>query len=564
MELFKFEQRKAIHYALLSAIILLQLLVVATWYNETRLSEAFNKMAAADSMLSNSNKVNFALIASQKHFNDYITNKDDAALGRYAQELGKADSLMATLGQTIKDNPDFSRLTRRKDSVTSELRSLKASIDSIVDGHIGGRGGDYPQRFALHDFGSKKILDDIETKTYVNVKEAQRKGFFSRIADAFSGKTAVKQEYINTVVKIKYNDKILTGDVEKQIGTAMQLSEAHYRKEFERLKQNFSNVRRSDLALMRINNQLLVLTAKLAADYNASGLLPNDGKDVRSQYASARSIRNYSIVLIILLMMAISVILFRFTRMAFDYEARLREAQEKISRSLDFKNRITGMISHEIRSPLHILSLYSRKAREQAKDDASAEVFRDIEFTTQSLLMLSQQILEYSRDENRPLALAEKPFRIKAELQSIMESLATMTETKGNKLKVEYNLMEYEVTSDAAKIHQLCYNILGNANKFTESGVISVGITTQSVTDFEVDLKVVVSDTGVGIAPDDLAHIFDSYYQGTVSNDVNDLGVGLGLNICREIVELFDGSIAISSEENKGTIVTFNLVLART
>ncbi|CAM3290241.1 hypothetical protein FLLO111716_01280 [Flavobacterium longum] len=564
MELFKFEQRKAIHYALLSAIILLQLLVVATWYNETRLSEAFNKMAAADSMLSNSNKVNFALIASQKHFNDYITHKDDAALARYAQELGKADSLMATLGHTIKDNPDFRRLTRQKDSVASELRRLKASIDSIVDGHIGGRGGDYPQRFDLHDFGSKKILDDIETKTYVNVKEAQRKGFFSRIADAFSGKTAVKQEYINTVVKIKYNDKILTGDVEKQIGTAMELSEAHYRKEFARLKQNFSNVRQSDLALMRINNQLLVLTAKLAADYNASGLLPNDGKDVRSQYASARSIRNYSIVLIILLMMAISVILFKFTRIAFDYEARLREAQEKISRSLDFKNRITGMISHEIRSPLHILSLYSRKARERAKDDASAEVFRDIEFTTQSLLMLSQQILEYSRDENRPLALAEKPFHIKAELQNIMESLATMTETKGNQLKVDYNLMEYEVTSDAAKIHQLCYNIVGNANKFTEGGVISVGITTQSVTDFEVDLKVVVSDTGVGIASDDLAHIFDSYYQGTVSNDVNDLGVGLGLNICREIVELFDGNIAISSEENKGTIVTLNLVLART
>lgn len=564
MELFKFEQRKAIHYALLSAIILLQLLVVATWYNETRLAEAFNKMATADTMLSNSNKVNFALIASQKHFNDYITDKDDAALARYAQELGKADSLMATLGHTIKDNPDFSRLMRQKDSVASELRTLKASIDSIVDGHISGHGGDYPQRFALHDFGSKKILDDIETKTYINVKEAKRKGFFSRIADAFSGKTDVKKEYINTVVKIKYNDKILTGDVEKQIGTAMALSEAHYQKEFARLKQSFSNVRQSDLALMRINNQLLALTAKLAAEYDASGLLPNDGKDVRSQYASARSIRNYSIVLIILLMMVISAILFKFTRMAFDYESRLREAQEKISRSLDFKNRITGMISHEIRSPLHILSLYSRKAREKAKDDASAEIFRDIEFTTQSLLMLSQQILEYSRDENRPLALTEKPFHIKAELQSIMESLATMTETKGNQLKVKYNLMEYEVTSDAAKIHQLCYNIVGNASKFTDGGAISVNITTQRVTDFEVDLKVVVSDTGVGIAPDDLAHIFDSYYQGTVSNDVNDLGVGLGLNICREIVELFDGSIAISSEENKGTIVTFNLVLART
>lgn len=564
MELFKFEQRKAIHYTLLSAIILLQLLVVATWYNETRLSEAFNKMATADSVLSNSNKLNFALIASQKHFNDYITNKDEAALGQYAQKLGEADSLMAALGHSIKDNPDFSRLLHQKDSVASQLSTLKASIDSIVDEHLGGHGGDFPKRFALQDFESKKILDDIETKTYINVKEAKRKGFFSRIADAFSGKTDVKKEYINTVVKLKYNDKVITGDIEKQIGTAMHLAEAHYEKEFERLKQSFSNVRQSDLALMRINNQLLALTGELAASYSASGLLPNDGRDVRSQYASARTVRNYSIVLIVLLMMVISFILFKFTRMAFDYEERLRDAQAKISRSLDFKNRITGMISHEIRSPLHILSLYSRKAREQAKDDASAEVFRDIEFTTQSLLMLSQQILEYSRDEDRPMALREKPFYIKSELQRIVESLAAMAETKGNTLDVQLDLMEYEVTSDAAKIHQLFYNIVGNANKFTDNGSIGVKITAQRVTDYEVDLKVVVSDTGVGIAAEDLPHIFDSYYQGTVSGNVNDLGVGLGLNICREIVELFDGNIGITAEENNGTTVTFNLVLART
>ena len=564
MELFKFEQRKAIHYTLLSAIILLQLLVVATWYNETRLSEAFNKMATADSVLSNSNKVNFALIGSQQHFNDYIANKDEAALARYAQKLDEADSLMTALGRTINGNPDFTRLMRRKDSIASQLSTLNAAIDSIVDGHIGGHGGDFPNRFALQDFGSKKILDDIETKTYVNVKEAQRKGFFSRIADAFSGKTAVKKEYINTVVKIKYNDKVITGDIEKQIGTAMQLSESHYQREFERLKQNFSNVRQSDLALMRINNQLLALTGRLAAAYNESGLLPNNGNDARSQYASARTIRNYSIVLIVLLMLVISFILFKFTRMAFDYEKRLRDAQEKISRSLAFKNRITGMISHEIRSPLHILSLYSRKARERTKDEASKELFRDIEFTTQSLLMLSQQILEYSKDENRPLTLTEKPFNLKLELQNVIESLETMAQTKGNRINVQFNLVEYEVTSDAAKIHQLFYNIVGNANKFTERGSISIVITAQKVTDFEVDLSVVVSDNGLGIAPQELAHIFDSYYQGTVSREVSNLGVGLGLNICREIVELFGGKIDITSKENKGTTVTFNLVLART
>ena len=70
-----------------------------------------------------------------------------------------------------------------------------------------------------------------------------------------------------------------------------------------------------------------------------------------------------------------------------------------------------------------------------------------------------------------------------------------------------------------------------------------------------------MSDNGMGIAENDLKNIFESYYQGTVSEKVNDLGVGLGLNICKEIIELFDGEIAVKSQAGKGTEVTFNLIL---
>jgi signal transduction histidine kinase len=78
-----------------------------------------------------------------------------------------------------------------------------------------------------------------------------------------------------------------------------------------------------------------------------------------------------------------------------------------------------------------------------------------------------------------------------------------------------------------------------------------------------MNLKVVISDNGIGIAENDLENIFESYYQGTVSEKVNNLGVGLGLNICKEIIELFDGGISIESKPDNGTKVTFNLILTQ-
>lgn len=106
------------------------------------------------------------------------------------------------------------------------------------------------------------------------------------------------------------------------------------------------------------------------------------------------------------------------------------------------------------------------------------------------------------------------------------------------------------------------YNIVGNANKFTENGVIKIDASSTKLSEFETELSVMVSDNGIGIAKEDLSHIFESHYQGAVSENVSDIGIGLGLNICREIVRLFDGNIRVESEVRKGTTVTFNLVLA--
>jgi len=565
LEKLKFEHRKAVHYTLLSSIIFLQVMAIITWYNETKLSNAFDTIAASNKALKYTNLVNNSLIKSQGYFNNYINNRDEVSLKNYTTTLNEMGRLMDSLHLASSEDKDFKKILKEKDNTEAEILRIKAAIDSIIDNQISQNQDGFPKPFKFAPFESKKFLDNIKTDSYIKVDTASRKGLFSRLADAFAGRINIQKEYLNTVVTMRYKDKVSTGNVEEQMANTLLISNKYYENEFNTLKKSFSNLRKSDLKLMKLNNELLALSDKVKSNYNTNNLLQDDNqKNIEDQYHTNKMVRSYSIILLILLMLVVSVILFNFTRIAFEYEKRLTAAQEKIRQSLDFKNRITGMISHEIRSPLSIIGLYSKKAQTNVKDEELKETFKSIEFTTNSLLLLSNQILEYSKEETHQLVLKCKKVHLKDELNHILSSMSSLAETKGNQLQIESNLKSDSlVYTDVAKIHQLFYNIIGNANKFTDKGWIKVAIDFKPISGFENNLAVVISDNGVGISENDLKNIFESYYQGTVSEKVTNLGVGLGLNICKEIVELFDGEIAVTSKQGKGTQVTFNLILTQ-
>jgi signal transduction histidine kinase len=135
-------------------------------------------------------------------------------------------------------------------------------------------------------------------------------------------------------------------------------------------------------------------------------------------------------------------------------------------------------------------------------------------------------------------------------------------ESKNNRFVTETKIdPSLKVETDFPKIHQLYTNILGNANKFTENGTISV-VTEVLKNDLDqFELHSTLTDTGMGISENDLQAIFEPYYQGVVFNKVENVGVGLGLNLCKEIVELFHGEISAQSEKGKGTHIRFKIIL---
>ena len=160
------------------------------------------------------------------------------------------------------------------------------------------------------------------------------------------------------------------------------------------------------------------------------------------------------------------------------------------------------------------------------------------------------------------MELNKTTFNLKYELDEVLKSLSSFVENNENKLLVTNGITEdVMVHSDVVKIHQLFYNIVGNANKFTKKGKISVDVLLEKSPKNKQTLIVEIKDNGAGINEEDLKHIFDSYHQGAMSAEVKNLGAGLGLNLCREIVELFKGKIRVTSKQNVETVVTFDLIL---
>jgi signal transduction histidine kinase len=263
-----------------------------------------------------------------------------------------------------------------------------------------------------------------------------------------------------------------------------------------------------------------------------------------------------------MIMLVLSSLLYFFTRLAFENEAKLQVANETIQQNLRFKNKIVGMLSHEIRSPLSLISIYSKKVSKQIEDLDIKEVFQTIQFTTNSLLVMVNQVLDFSKSEHVHLVLNKRVVDLHAELQQIFTNLSTLVENSGNRLHISSTLQAgHWVNTDATKIHQLFYNIVGNANKFTTNGLISITVDSHLINNQQYHLNVSVKDNGRGISELDLQLIMEGFYKGMPSDQLNDVGTGLGLNLCKELVTLFDGTLSIDSKPAQGTTVVFSLIV---
>lgn len=239
--------------------------------------------------------------------------------------------------------------------------------------------------------------------------------------------------------------------------------------------------------------------------------------------------------------------------------AGLAAAREQAERASRAKSILLAMASHDIRNPLQAVGGLLDLAQEEGPDGTWKQHLQLASRTVESLLRLLENLLDYGRLEAGGLEIAKAPF----ELQALLRDVAALYEAQASARGLAFRLqldaqLPRLVRGDSVRLRQVLANLLGNALKFTASGgiVFRASRTKQGVR-FEV------SDTGPGIAPEQIDAIFEPFYQvgATAGTNRGAEGAGLGLAISRQLVERMGGRLEVDSVVGRGSCFHFTLPL---
>lgn len=558
----KFKNRKFVQFSLIACTLLIQMTIFLFFYNEF-FNE--NKLYEIRAQLENSKKIKeltneskYELIKAQNHLNNYLDelNRDDLEI--YFQSIrnitSKIDSTKV-FGNSIPSIKTF-----ETDENQLQLENLEKLIDSVYN-HL-------PEKIEtkaptnLKEFNLSSTPPEIEIEEIYVSDTIPRKKFFPRLKDAISGNVDVKTDTV--FITMKYNNLIDTIKVKNDFENALNVISDFYTKELSNYQSYLSSLQKTNKSVYKEYNDLVSLSNNLIEVYDSTSdeLSSQLESQFNERFSKNNKIRRYTVFGLMILMFIVLIIVAYYTKQSFVYERKLKEAHDRIQNNLKFKNRILGMMSHEFRSPLKIVNLFVDRIYKKTEDEKVIDSLKSIRFTNDSLLIQANQILEYTKDQDKAIELNPVIFNLKEEINSILKIFKPYIESVNNEFEVEDELKgNIFVFADRTKIHQLFINLLGNANKFTQNGKILVSLKTMNLSDNHLNFITTIKDTGIGISESDIDKIFDPYYKGELLEGVENLGVGLGLNLCKEIIELFDGNISIESELGKGTSITFQINL---
>lgn len=242
---------------------------------------------------------------------------------------------------------------------------------------------------------------------------------------------------------------------------------------------------------------------------------------------------------------------------------RLREAsvglchaRDEAERANDAKTRFLANVSHELRTPMTAVLGMTELAQQTDDPAKRCEYLSVVEEAGESLMSLLNDLIDIARIDADRLDLREQPFdptELVLRTERLMRSTA---DAKGIDLVVDpASGAAPRLWGDEKRLGQVLINLVGNAIKWTDVGAVTVGCSADTSSDSLVALSLWVQDTGVGIAPEEQERVFEPFAQVTDSSGPKRGGAGLGLSICRRIVEAMNGSIDLSSTPGVGTTV---------
>jgi signal transduction histidine kinase/ActR/RegA family two-component response regulator len=243
-------------------------------------------------------------------------------------------------------------------------------------------------------------------------------------------------------------------------------------------------------------------------------------------------------------------------------ERELRRAKQQAEAANEAKSRFLAAMSHEIRTPLNGVLGMNRMLLSSGLNEGQMQQARTIEACGRTLLSLINDILDFSRIEAGRMALESIDFDAVLLAREVMDAMQPRAQELGLELRLTLDGPYWPtLRGDPNRIRQLLFNLVGNALKFTPAGRVEVQALLRPGEPGSCDWLLTVRDTGIGIPPEALPHLFDRFFQADDSTARTVGGSGLGLAICQEIVQLMGGELQVESRVGEGSAFRVRLPL---
>jgi signal transduction histidine kinase/CheY-like chemotaxis protein len=489
----------------------------------------------------------------------FVTTLDSSFLYLYKNQLESVSRLLSEYEASRKrmDSP-LSRLITDKKLKDEQFVEMKMLVDSLLIFSFQLQSAK-PVAIPKSAPVVKTTRKVAKTDSVFIEPQKNKKRLLKRIADAISNRESEEKSLATSESTITIKDSVLIPH------TGSLLNSYDIFEQYENARRQLNDTERQMLFInSRIFANLKNILAQMKSEEDANLKAVRNSLVETSQVQLDEVNRLYSGNVAIVLALTLMII-WNLVRLYRQESALLAYARLNTDTNRK-KAAFMAQVAHEIRTPLNAIIGFSQLIDSERLDEDLKINMNAIKSSSRTLLVLVNEILDFSKFESGKISLVNVPFSPLEMLTDAEGMLSVLAQEKAITIHSKLNLSDQlYLRGDGFRLKQVLINLLSNAIKFTPArGQITLAGTFDKTDAMKGMLKISVKDSGVGIAPENLNRIFDDFVQvENTENTSKQAGTGLGLAICKRIVDLYGGKISVKSEPGKGSefIVEIPLLL---